>query len=275
MTVYIDLYFIFNFAMDLLIILLCRRILGYRRSLKRAFAGALIGAVYAVCVLPVTSSLILILHLFFGALIPLIACGFGNMRRFLRLLLYFYGIGFFLGGALSAALRGFALYLGGESTFYLGITFILLAALVMGVYCLFFGHITASPPARSARSVSLCNGDQSLSFQGYVDTGNVLREPLQHLPVILANESLSRKIYTFYSGGRPYPRKEQANDPSYYEGLSLRMIPCKTVTGKTMLPALKVQAEVDKEVYTVCIALNFARKANYCGFDALIPAKLL
>ena len=275
MTVYIDLYFIFNFAMDLLIILLCRRILGYHRSLKRAFAGALIGALYAICILPVTHPSVWIIHLLFGALIPLIACGFGNIRRFLRLLLYFYGIAFFLGGALNATLRGFAIYLGSASAFHLGITFILIAALTMGVYCLFFGNITVAHPAQNVLSVYLCKGEQSLCFQGYVDTGNLLREPLEHLPVILANESLSRKIYAFYSGGKPCPKKEQANDPNFYEGLALRMIPCQTVTGKALLPALKVQATIDNESYTVCIALNFTRKTNYCGFDALIPAKLL
>lgn len=97
MTLYIDLYFIFNYIMDLLVILLCRRILGYRRSLGRAFLSALYGALYAVAVLSLAHPVFLPLHLILGGLMPLIACGFGTPKRFLRLLLYFYGISFFSG----------------------------------------------------------------------------------------------------------------------------------------------------------------------------------
>ena len=260
--------------MDLLILLLCRRILGYRRSLKRAFLAALFGAVYALFVLPFDHPAIWLCHLLFGSMLPLICCGYGNLRRFLRLLLYFYGIGFFLGGALSAALRGFALYQHSQSSFHLSFALILLLALITAGYCLFFGNLTLKKPGGQCLSVCIERNGECLHFQGYADTGNTLREPIENLPVILANEDLSQRIYSFYKKGSKAPTAKEAEDPHFYDGLPLRMVPCKTVAGKTVLPALRANAVINGRAQSVCIALNFKRKADYCGFEALIPTHL-
>ena len=274
MTLYIDLYFIFNYIMDLLVILLCRRILGYRRSLGRAFLSALYGALYAVAVLSLAHPVFLPLHLILGGLMPLIACGFGTPKRFLRLLLYFYGISFFLGGAVTAIFRGIAVFWSVGSRRHLTLALLLLAALVGGILCLFFGNVSHASPGRHALNVTLLWGQRSLRFQGYADTGNLLRDPIENTPVILANASLSRRIFSLCSDKAP-PDGSHADDPACYEGLPLRLIPCRTVTGSTVLPALKLTAEIENEPYTVCVALNFKRQSDYCGFDALIPIGIL
>ena len=274
MTIYVDLYFIFNFATDLLVLMLCRRILGYRRSLTRLLLSAGIGAFYAVAVLPFPHPGIWLLHLAFGALLPLIACGFGSLRRFLRLLLYFFGISFFLGGAITAFLRGLAIFLAAGSGLHLTLSLILFAALAGGCFCLFFGNVTRSAPGKHAVTVTLRNGDRRLCFQGYADTGNLLREPIENLPVILANASLSQRIFSFCSNA-PSPNRTNCDDPAHYAGLPFRLVPCRTVTGSSVLPALKFDAEIDGQMTAVCIALQFKRPSDYCGFDALVPAELL
>ena len=275
MTIYVDLYFILNFALDLLVILLCKRILGYRRRFYRTLFAAFLGALYAVAVLPFSHPAFWILHLVFGSFLPLIALGFGNLRRFLRLLLYFYGINFFLGGALSAAYRGYAMFIARASAFHFSIVLVLLLALLAGIYCLFFGNITRTRPGKHVLTVTLTQNEKKILFQGYADTGNLLRDPLENLPVLLANASLSRKIYSFYTDGKVPPDPRNAYEAAFYENLPLRMIPCQTVTGKSLLPALKVQAEIEGQTLDICIALHFTRTADYCGFDALIPINLL
>ena len=141
--------------------MLCRRILGYRRSLTRLLLSAGIGAFYAVAVLPFPHPGIWLLHLAFGALLPLIACGFGSLRRFLRLLLYFFGISFFLGGAITAFLRGLAIFLAAGSGLHLTLSLILVAALAGGCFCLFFGNVTRSAPGKHAVTVTLRPKDRN------------------------------------------------------------------------------------------------------------------
>ena len=88
------------------------------------------------------------------------------------------------------------------------------------------------------------------------------------------NGHSSKKIYSFYNKGKKPPPAQKANEAEHYIGLPLRMVPCQTVVGKTLFPALKTNAEIEGQITTLCIALNFQRKADYCGFEALIPNDL-
>ena len=275
MTVYIDVYFLLNFCMDLFALLICRRILGYRAKLYRSLLAALAGAFYAVLTLPLTHALFTLLHLLFGALMALIACGYGSLRRFVRLLLFFYGVCFFLGGAVTALSRGYAALRSGSSGVHVTAAVVLFTALLGGALCLLFGKNALLQPGKRAVTVTVTRADTRLCFQGYADSGNVLRDPVENTPVILANAALSRKIFTMLSQ-KPPPEPRFALEPCHYEGLPFRLIPCDTVGGRVILPALKLQTvQIENEPCTVCIALDFARSTDYCGYEALIPSTLL
>lgn len=274
MTLYADVYFLFNFSIDLLIILLCRRILGYRRSIWRTFLAALLGALYAVVTFPFSAPAFLPMHLCFGAMLPLLACGFGNLRRFLRLLLYFFSISFFLGGAITAILRGLSIFLAADSTFHLTFVLLIIASLLGALFCLFFGNVSQRAPGTRSLTVTLQKDGNFLSFQGYADTGNLLRDPIENLPVILANAPLSQKVFAFCSD-RQTPNARNFLEPGHYEGLPLRLVPVSTLTGSTLLPAIKFETQVSGVQTNVLVALNFNRHSDYCGFEALIPINLL
>ena len=275
MTVYVDMYFIENFLFDLSVLLICMRILGYRCRLTRLCVACTLGAGYSILALFFTSPYAVLLHLLFGVWMLLIACGFGSARRFLRLCLLFFGVCFLMGGCVTALSRGIALFRATRNGSYAILSAILFCGGVGAVICLFWGRITLIRPGKRCALVQVANGDKSLSFQGYADTGNMLRDPLESTPVILANAALSRKIYALYSDAPPPAGK--AFDPSLFEGMPLRLIPCSTFADrKTVLPAIRFSdAEIDGTRRPVCVALDFSRKSEYCGFEALLPAAIL
>ena len=274
MTIYVDLYFLLNFVLDLFSILICQRVLGYRLRIARLILASFIGACYSVAVLRFSAPYAILVHLMFGALMLLIACGFGSTRRFLRLLLLFFGVCFLLGGAVTAIGRGISLFRTAGSRGHLTLSIVLAAALIGGMICLYWGRSTLLKKGHHALSVTVNINGHRLTFKGYADSGNVLRDPLEATPVILANRTLSHQIYGLFTN-RPPPSLAYT-DPKFYEGMPLRLIPCDTVAGKVILPALKItEAEVEGETIALCIALDFARKGDYCGFDALIPSSIL
>lgn len=267
MTLYIDLYFLLNFAMDALVLALCRRVLGYRRSAGRILLASLFGACYSLAALYLTSPASILLHLFFGVLMLLISLGYGNLRRFLRLCMLFYGVSFLLGGAVTALSRGIARIRNG-SNHQIGIVLVLVCAMAGAFICLFWGsqqstHKTSAQALLRTKRGSLC-------FDCYVDTGNCLREPLENTAVVLANAALSAKVYALFSNGKPPARLPV--DPEMFAGMPLRLIPLKTVTGRTVLPALKFDdALLDGVSMPICVALDLTRTTDYCGFSALCP----
>ena len=271
MTLYIDLYFLLNFAMDALILLLCRRVLGYHRKLGRILLAAALGALYSLAALYIPAPLSVLLHLFFGALMLAISLGYGNLRRFLRLCMLFYGISFLLGGSVGALARGIDRLRNGNHS-QVGIVLVLLCALAGAFVCLIWGNTRAHP--KTSVQVQLCTKRGTLSFECYVDTGNRLREPLENTAVVLANVPLSAKVYALFSDNPP-PRSLPFA-PEAFAGLPLRLIPLETVAGKTVLPALKCEdAEVDGAKMPLCVALDLGRVGDYCGFSALASDRVL
>lgn len=270
MTVYVDLYFLLNFFLDFLSIWVCGRLLGYRQKSKRLALGALLGALYSLFALRFSSPLFMVLHLAFGALMLLTSLGYGSPRRFVRLCLLFYGVCFLLGGVITAMLRGIAHYQNKGKAVALLPVLVLLCAAAGAIFCLHFGKITFTYAENHNKEVTLRVGEKSLTFTGYADSGNLLREGGENLPVILANAALSRKIYALFTDKTP--PKGGRMDPMAYEGMPLRVVALQTVAGKTILPSLRFEnAEVDKETMCLCVALDFRRESDYCGFPALLP----
>lgn len=253
--------------MDALILLLCRRVLGYHRKISRIFLSAILGALYSSVALYIPGPLSVLLHLLFGALMLVISLGYGNLRRFLRLCMLFYGISFLLGGAIAALTRGFERIRNGNGA-QIGIVAVLICALAGAFLCLVWGGTKSS--RNTSVTVQISTNRGRLCFDCYVDTGNRLREPLENTAVVLANALLSAKVYALFTDNPP-PRSFHFS-PDVYRDLPLRLIPLETVTGKAVLPALKCEnAEMNGVKKPLCVALDWGRAGDYCGFSALAP----
>ena len=104
-TVYIDLYFLINFSMDLLGLFLAAKLLSYRTHPLRSALAAALGAAYAC------AALLLIPSGLVGLLADIAACGAmsfvavkrkGNLRQVGAYAVVYTAVSIVLGGAMTA-----------------------------------------------------------------------------------------------------------------------------------------------------------------------------
>jgi stage II sporulation protein GA (sporulation sigma-E factor processing peptidase) len=191
---YADLTFIINFIMDSIILWATSRLAGTPIILPRLFAGALIGALYSVIYLysPDAVWYSLPAKICFSFIVVAIGLYPQNWQQFKKVLIYFYAISFAAAGA-SIAVSYLVLIPGQEFRFsYLwllaGAVFVLLAGIFGEKYL-----IAKIVPSLLKFNVQIRIGSESCNGQGFLDTGNGLKDPLTDRPVVVAEYNLLRK----------------------------------------------------------------------------------
>jgi len=185
--VYADVTFAINLLMDFIILWVTARLAGSRVIYFRLFTAALLGAVYSVLYLYFAMTLYYSVpaKLLFSCLLLVIGLAPHSWTEFKKALVYFYGISFTVAGASIAASYLAAVPGQGFSFSYLwllaGATF----ALLIGV----FGEkylLRRIVPNLLRFGVELRFGAHSCNGQGFLDTGNGLKDPLTKRPVVVA-----------------------------------------------------------------------------------------
>jgi stage II sporulation protein GA (sporulation sigma-E factor processing peptidase) len=185
--VYADVTFAINLLMDFIILWATARLAGSRVLYFRLFTAALLGAVYSVLYLYFAMTLYYSVpaKLLFSCLLLVIGLAPHSWTEFKKALVYFYGISFTVAGASIAASYLAAVPGQGFSFSYLwllaGATF----ALLIGV----FGEkylLRRIVPNLLRFGVELRFGAHSCNGQGFLDTGNGLKDPLTKRPVVVA-----------------------------------------------------------------------------------------
>ncbi len=185
--VYADVTFAINLLMDFIILWVTARLAGSRVLYFRLFTAALLGAVYSVLYLYFAMTLYYSVpaKLLFSCLLLVIGLAPHSWTEFKKALVYFYGISFTVAGASIAASYLAAVPGQGFSFSYLwllaGATF----ALLIGV----FGEkylLRRIVPNLLRFGVELRFGAHSCNGQGFLDTGNGLKDPLTKRPVVVA-----------------------------------------------------------------------------------------
>lgn len=272
--VYVDLYFLINFSMDLLCLLITAALMHRRLKRWRAVLGATIGGVYAVASLLLTSGGALTLAADLAAAVVICAVTFwtrgGRLWGLLRLSLVFALTSMILGGVMTALYSALnrlnlpfdALQGDGLSVW----TFALLTA-VASVATLGGGRLLGF--SNKTRSVTLRVSlfGRSLSLSAMIDTGNLLRDPVSGRAVIVCDRA------------RICPILPPALDAAYrsgdftaclgsYEFVGrLRPIPTKTASGETVLFALLPDSLTVTEE-------RGSRREEYAADYLIAPAEL-
>lgn len=206
MPVYLDLFVILNFFVDLLLIVGANRLAGYPPGLKRALPAAGIGAGYGtLCLLP---GFLFLGNLFWRIvfLIVMALVAYGMNKAAAR-----RGVLFVL---LSMALGGIASSMNHNSFWGL-----LIAALGVCVLCLlgFRGKALGG----SCVPVEVEFGGRKVTLNALRDTGNTLRDPVTGEAVLVAGACAARELLGL--------RTEQLMDPV------LTMVQCP-VQGLRLIP---------------------------------------
>lgn len=184
---YLDVFWVTNLILDGAVLALTALLGKERISLVRIPLSAAFGATASACLFLGLSSYggyQFILHFFVNPAMLLLAFPWDSIRGFLRRLAESYVVSALLGGAVSWLWPQ-----GADSGFWLwAAAGILLVALVL-----------VGQRLRQSRQqlyeILLVTYGQRLSLQGFLDTGNLLWDPMLHRPVhIIQKELLPREI---------------------------------------------------------------------------------
>ncbi len=273
--VYVDLYFLINFSMDLLCLLLSAALLHRRLRRWRAVVGAAVGGAYAVMSLLLSMGGVLTLMLDLAAAVVITLVAFRergwSLWSLLRVALVFAITSMMLGGVMTALysllnrldLPFDALQGDGLSVW----TFALLTA-VASVATLGGGRFFGLSRKTRTVTLQLTLFGRHLTLHAMVDTGNLLRDPVSGRAVIVCDRA------------RVCSALPPALDAAYRSGDftaclgshefvgRLRPIPTRTANGASLLFALV------PESLTVTEQAHGKRGETYPADYLIAPAEL-
>ena len=186
--VYVDVLFVENLWVNVCLLLLTSRLMGYQTDRKRIAAGAALGSMGA-CLLETGSAYLTTAGWFLGTILTaavMIRTAYGKRNTYIKCLVVLYLEGWLLGGTVRYLEQFYVLaglMLAGGSMVLAGILLAVEWVLVKlrereDIIC----------------PVALYLGEASISTEGLVDTGNSLRDPVSGRPVSVCTEPVLQAL---------------------------------------------------------------------------------
>ncbi len=210
LEIYVDVIFCINFIMDILLLLIVRKILKYKRSIIRLLCGAGIGALGA-CILAVVPNLngfvgFLAAYVIICFAMILITFGFKSPAAAVKAVVILYIATFFLGGVINSLyyhsmlgyyfeelIRG-RLFQNQNMAFF--VLVILVGTAAVWVFIKALKNLRGGD--LKTYETELSYADKSIRVIGLLDTGNNLYDPIYGKPVIIAEYSALEPLLTVY-----------------------------------------------------------------------------
>ena len=279
-TVYVDIYFLINFSVDLLSLHMASRFTKIPVSGIRMLLGAAVGGIYAVLLvfLPKNPILFSFATVVSGLIIVNICaskCAKMRKIKYFAAFLFFEiiigGTVYFIYGILERNIEYTIIDENGTNRNVLILSLVVL--LSIGVLKLFLSLFKNTVSEKSVE-LKILLFDKEYLISALVDTGNLASDPLDLTPVTFLSNQTSNKLM---KGSVPYASVPESLDEKTKK--RIRLIPI-TVSGKTkILYAIKPDS-----VYVIrpygCEKINtviaFDKEVrSYGGFEALVPASAL
>jgi len=307
MTVYVDLVFFTNLAVDGAVLLMTAKLRRFQPSKRRLFAAAAMGAVYAASMfwadVPYLYS--------FGAKVlvsvamVLLSFGYGGPLQFFRNFGAFYTVNFAtLGGVigLSYLARSSGAVWGGMS--YTPDGGIVLAwQIQLGMFVVTFllsawlFHGAAETRLKRGQvdallwDVEIEVAGESWRVQGLLDTGNRLYDPLTRIPVLIVEASLLKERLPDgwcerlrnESADRLVAELDDRSAEAYPWSARLRLVPYRAVNGNSRLMlavkpdavSLSREGHPPLKVTRVLIGLDGGSLSSEGAYRAIVHADLV
>ena len=205
--IYVDVLFLINLAINLLLLACTRGITRNRARQWRIWLGALLGAAYAVFIFFPALSILYstAAKLVFSALLVLVSFRIARWREYVRILLIFYAVSFVFAGTAFAML--FMTDIGSQlgaavsnGIFYLSLPLETLVISTVVSYALIrAGYAVYSKKMSQGGNifeVTICLCGKSTKVLALMDTGNSLTDPLTGTPVIVAEYESINGLFT-------------------------------------------------------------------------------
>lgn len=276
-TIYIDVYFLINFTVDIIALHLASEFSKIKlKAIRLVLFTLFLSAVASIevflpgkAIFEVIVNILCILLVYFTP-----KRGIGAKRR-MKFLISAYTLLMLIGGIVFAVFNYLKRYVGelvnnGEvNRKLLGLAIIILIS--VGFAKIF---VSIMRDVRCEKSVKLAIyiNDRDITVDCFVDTGNFLVDPIDSTPVILLKRSVGNNLF-------PYGIPTDISDAAVSKYGSVRLIPIKKGNeteiklGFRPRKAVIISDKGEREV-----SLNFIIDndgGSYAGYDALVPASLI
>ena len=238
MIVYIDLLFVLNFIYDFLLLLTVSITLKRNVRLKRIFLGACLGGISTFIIfLPVNKYILLLLKILNSLIMVSITYKFKDIKYFFNNIIYLY--------MCSVILAGFLYFLKLEFNNMCYLISLSIAPLILYLYIKEQNELKKIVNFYKKVIITLKN-DKTIELNGFVDSGNKLKDPITNKYIILINKKSLKGIYNIRS-------------PMY--------VPIKTVNKNSLLECISINnIIIDNKTYNNYL-LGLSDTFN--GFDGV------
>lgn len=281
-NIYIDVLFLINLIINILIVEATGLIVGEECRWYRTLISASVGAIYSVLVFFPDLKVLLSLVMKIAISGVMVVCGFKirNKRSFFKLWGSFYMVSFIFGGALIGIMsmtdlgaKTGAVYSNG--TIYLNLPWQLLFACSAGAYFLIgiFSRVRRRKILRDriGRNLSIYINGKRCDMKAIIDTGNTLSDPITGMPVIVCEYDEIKGILPFAEGEDLVERMTEAK-------MKVRLIPFTSVgTQKGLMPAfMPDRVKIDSFEAKKCIVgISEGKLSDNEDYHALLNPMLI
>ena len=283
-TVYIDLYFLVNFSMDLLCLMITASLLHRKVNRLRAILAATLGGAYAV------AALLLGFAGLWGFLADTLAALFlcaitfhikkASPWRTLKCVPILLLSSMTIGGIMTALynlLNQLNLPLESLQGDGLSVWIFALVTAVSGVATLHGGHFRTRAQKSEAVTLQVTLFHKSITLRAMVDSGNLLRDPISGKGVIVVDLDRLSPILPHALFNACRTGNAEAWLSSHEHARITRLIPASGATGNRLLIAVvpdELLITSNKETYAADYLIAPAPLGEHAqGFDAVIPTE--
>lgn len=276
-TLYIDVYFLINFTVDLLALYFSASFSKIPTTTPRLMIASLVGALYAIFGILLLNNSIVMLPLsilFLIIMVFIVAKGVSTYRR-IKYTVSFLIFEILIGGLVYYGYLTLDRYVKDASSFQIGgenrnlLILSLLVLLSIGVLKLivsFFGNARSERCAR----ILILDGKKETNVDALIDSGNLATDPFDKTPIMLIRADKGKEIFGIKQSALDFPDALDYNIKK-----KIRVIPVRFGENQKILYGFKpdgafVITKKGRERISVVIALD-EESTGYAGCHALLP----
>jgi sigma-E processing peptidase SpoIIGA len=275
-TLYIDVYFLINFTVDIISVYFAGVLAGIKPNAKRLIVCGLVGALNACIVVlaNIKGVLFIVALLLTSFLMAVFSYKKASFLLRFKIMLAFTVIETLIGGFVSSSFYILDKYLAPKlSESELGAqnrSFLILALMILVAYFSIRLILPVFENRRCEKSVKLYGsfGKENFEISCLVDSGNMLRDPMENIPVVVVKKRVLIGIYNLIEGA--------IGSDDFEIKKRIRIIPTSSLGGDRVLMGIRLEnVKIDNHSVKECIIAFDDSGSSFCGYDALVPSAIL